>query len=68
MPGDLDEVIVGRGPNGLTAVGLSAAGMRILMTHKPAAPDDGGPMRLAPGGRAAERAKADVARPQVRER
>jgi len=36
MPGDLDEVIVGGGPNGLTAVALSSAGMRVLMTQEPA--------------------------------
>ncbi len=66
MPGDLDEVIVGGRPNGLTAVALSSAGMLVLMTHEPATPGDGGPMRLALGGQAAERAKADVSRPQVR--
>jgi ribulose 1,5-bisphosphate synthetase/thiazole synthase len=68
MPGDLDQVIVGGGPNGLTAVALSSAGMRILMTQEPATPGDGGPVRLALGGRAAERAKADVSRPRVPER
>ncbi len=68
MPGDLDEVIVGGGPNGLTAVALSSAGMRVLMTPEPATPGDGGPMRLAPGGPGAERAKADVSRSQVSER
>ena len=68
MPGDLDQVIMGGGPNGLTAVALSSAGMRILMTQEPDTPGDGGPMRLALGGRAAEHAKADVSRPQVRER
>ncbi len=69
MPGDLDQLIVGGGPNGLTAVALSSAGMRILMTQEPATPGHGGPVRLAlGGGRAAERAKADVSRPQVRER
>ncbi len=68
MPGDLDQVIVGGGPNGLTAVALSSAGTRILMTQEPATPGDGGPMRLALGGRAAERAQADVSRPRVRER
>lgn len=67
MPGDLDQVIVDGGRNGLTAVALISAGMRILMTQEPATPGDGGPMRLALGGRAAERAKADVSRPRVRE-
>ena len=33
MPGDLDEVIVGGRPNGLTAVALSSAGMLVLMTQ-----------------------------------
>lgn len=68
MPGDLGEVIVGGGPDGLTAVALNSAGMRVLMALEPATPGDGGPMRLAPGGLGAERAKADVSRPQVRER
>ena len=68
MPGDRDQVIVGGGPNGLTAVALSSAGTRILMTQEPATPGDGGPMRLALGCRAAERAQADVSRPRVRER
>ena len=68
MPGDLAQVIVGGGPNGLTAVALSSASMRILKTLEPATPGDGGPMRLALGGRAAERAKADVSRPRMRER
>ncbi len=68
MPGDLDEVIVGGRPNGLTAVVLSSAGMLVLMTQEPATPGGGGPMRLALGGQAAERSKAEVSRPQVRER
>ncbi len=68
MPGDLDQVIVSGGPNGLRAVALSPAGMRILMSQEPATPGNGQPMGLVLGGRAAERAKEDVSRPQVRER
>jgi len=68
MPGDLDEVIVGSGPNGLTMFALSSAGMRVLMTQAPTTPGAGGPTRLGPGGRGAERARAHVSRPQVRER
>jgi hypothetical protein len=68
MPGDLDQVIVSGGPNGLRTVALSSAGVQILMSQEPATPGDGGPMGLALAGRAAERAKADVSRPQVRER
>jgi hypothetical protein len=68
MPGDLGEVIVSSGSNGLTAVALSSSGMRVLMTQEPATPGDGGPMRPALGGLGAERATADVSQQNVRER